>query len=43
MFESMPEDAPPKRMASDLAAIRALSDRIIEMLEGSAGTQASVG
>ena len=43
MFESMPDDAPPKRMASDLAAIRAQSDRIIEMLEGSAGTQGLPG
>ena len=43
MFESMPDDAPPKRMASDLAAIRAQNDRIIDMLEGSAGMQAPFG
>ncbi len=30
-FDAMPDDSPPKRMASDLAAIRARNDRIIEL------------
>ena len=38
MFESMPDDAPPKRMAADLATIRAQNERILEMLETSAGS-----
>ena len=33
MFDAMPDDSPPKRIASDLAAIRAQNDRIIEILE----------
>ena len=33
MFERMPDDSPPKRLAADLAAIRAQNERIIEMLE----------
>ena len=36
MFDGMPDDFPPKRMALDLAAIRAQNDRIIEMLERAA-------
>lgn len=33
MFEGMPDDFPPKRMAADLTAVRRQNERIIEMLE----------
>lgn len=33
MFESMPDDAPPKWMFSNIAAIRENTDRILEILD----------
>ncbi|MGZ4556458.1 MAG: hypothetical protein ACXVX9_07645 [Mycobacteriaceae bacterium] len=33
LFESMPEDAPPKWMFRNIAAIRENTDRILEILD----------
>lgn len=34
MLERMPDAAPPKRVSSDIKAIRENTDRILERLEG---------